>query len=268
MLSEMLGYSFMVRALIAGVCLTLSCSLLGVDLVLKRCAMIGDSLSHVAFAALAVSVAAGFMPTVFAFVTVSVCSFLLLKSTGGKAAPEASTALISSASLAVGVMAVSISGGVNIDVYNYLFGSILAVSRRDVILCVILALLCTLYHLLYSHRIFSVCYDEPFAKATGVKTSFFNTLSALFTSLVIVAGMKIMGSLMISALIIFPPLCAMKLCSTFRGVMLTSCAVGVVGYVLALIFSYGFSTPTGASTVCFYAVGYLCFSMGTGRGKG
>ena len=208
---EMFSYPFMVRAFAVGSLVALCAALLGVSLVLKQYSMIGDGLSHVGFGALAVATAFQAAPLSVAIPVVVLAAVLILRIKGnGKIKGDAAIALISTTSLALGVMVISMTTGMNTDVYNYMFGSILAMSAEDVRLSVILAGIVLVLYLLFYNKIFAVTFDETFAQATGVKANLYNTLIAVLTAVTIVLGMRMMGALLISSLIIFPALTCMQ----------------------------------------------------------
>lgn len=255
-------YPFMTRALVAGVLLSLCSALLGVNLVLKRYSMIGDGLSHVGFGALAVATALGFAPLVVAIPVVIVAAFLLLRFNGGaKIRGDAAIALISTSALAVGVMAVSLSTGMNMDIMNYMFGSVLAMTKLDVLLSVCLCAAVLVLFLLFYNRMFCVTFDETFSAAIGMKTDRYNMLLAILTAVTIVLGMRMMGALLISSLIIFPALTAMRLCGNYRAVVIVSAAVSVVCFVVGLLISFAAATPTGASIVLVNLAVFLFASV-------
>lgn len=249
-LTELFSYPFMVRALVVGTLIALCSALLGVSLVLKRYSMIGDGLSHVGFGAMAVAAAANVAPLGVAIPVVVAAAVLLLRISGSsKIKGDAAIALISTSSLAIGVMVISMSTGMNTDVYNYMFGSILAMSREDVTLSVVLAVIVLILFLVFYQKIFAITFDETFALATGVRAKLYNTLIAVLTAVTIVLGMRMMGALLISSLIIFPALTAMRVCRTFRSVMIHSAVVSVVCLIAGIFLSYFCATPAGASVV-------------------
>jgi len=259
---EMFSLSFMVYALITGVLVSICAALLGVSLVLKRYSMIGDGLSHVAFGSLAVATALSLAPMKIAVPVVVLAAFLLLRlSEKGKLKGDALTAMISTGALAVGYLAISLSTGMNIDIDNYLFGSILTLTKGDVWLSVGLAALVIPAYIFLFHRIFSVTFDHGFAKATGIRTGLYNTMLALLTALTVVLGMRFMGTLLISALIVFPPLTAMRVMKSFRGVVVCSALLPLVSFLTGLILSYVFSTPPGASVVCVSILLFFGFTI-------
>ena len=257
---QMLSYPFLTRAIVVGTLVSLCASLLGVSLVLKRYSMIGDGLSHVGFGALAIATAANAAPLAVAIPIVVAAAFLLLRlSENSKIKGDAAIALISTGALAIGVMAISLSNGTNIDVYNYMFGSILAMSRGDVRLSVVLAAAVLTLYVIFYHKIFAITFDENFARATGVKAGWYNMLIALLTAITIVLGMRLMGTLLISSLVIFPALTSMRILKSFRSVVICSAVLSVLCFLIGIFFSYIWSTPTGASIVCVNIAAFFVF---------
>ncbi len=261
-LNLIFSQEFLFRALVVGVLISLCSALLGVSLVLKRFSMIGDGLSHVGFGAMAIACAANIAPLYFALPIVIFAAFLLLRmSENGKIKGDAAVALISTGALAVGVMATSVTTGMNVDIYNYMFGSILTMTDSDVIISFILSLIVIVLFVIFYNEIFAVTFDESFAKATGTKTSFYNMLIAALTAVTIVIGMRMMGALLISSLIIFPTVTSMKVCKSFRRVIISSVVISVFCFISGLLLSVKFETPTGASVVCFNIVLLSAFSV-------
>lgn len=267
---EMFSYPFMVRAFIVGALVALCSSLLGVSLVLKRYSMIGDGLSHVGFGALAVAAALNAAPLAAAIPVVIVAAVLLLRIRGNsRIKGDAAIALISTSSLAVGVMVISMTTGMNTDVYNYMFGSILAMSAGDVRLSVALAAVVLALYVFFYHKIFAITFDETFAQATGVKADLYNTLIAVLTAVTIVLGMRMMGALLISSLIIFPALTSMRVCRTFKSVIINSAVISVVCLVIGITVSYVWATPAGASVVMANIAALLLYSLlGVAKNRG
>lgn len=259
---EMFSYPFMVRAFAVGSLVALCSALLGVSLVLKRYSMIGDGLSHVGFGALAIAAAMNVTPLSVAIPVVIVAAVLLLRIRGNsRIKGDAAIALISTSSLAVGVMVISMTTGMNTDVYNYMFGSILAMSAEDVYLSVVLAVIVLVLYIIFYNKIFAITFDETFAQATGVRADLYNTMIAVLTAVTIVLGMRMMGALLISSLIIFPALTSMRVCRTFRGVIISSAVVSVVCLVLGITVSYVWATPAGASVVMANIAALLIYSL-------
>ena len=247
---EMLSYPFMTRAFLVGSLVALCSALLGVSLVLKRYSMIGDGLSHVGFGAMAIAAAMNAAPLTVAIPVVIVAAILLLRISGNaKIKGDAAIALISTTSLAVGVMVISLTTGMNTDVYNYMFGSILAMSAEDVKLSLVLSVFVLILFIVFYHKIFAITFDETFARATGVKAGVYNTLIAVLTAVTIVLGMRMMGALLISSLIIFPALTSMRVCRTFKSVIINAAVISVVCLIAGVTLSYVAATPPGASVV-------------------
>ncbi|CDC77023.1 putative uncharacterized protein [Candidatus Colimorpha enterica] len=261
-LQEIFSLKFMVYALISGTLVSVCASLLGVTLVLKRYSMIGDGLSHVAFGSLAVAASVGAAPMKVAIPVVIAAAFLLLRlSEKGKLKGDALTALISTGALAVGIMAISLSSGMNIDIYNYMFGSILALTKSDMILSVCLAAVVIPVFVLLYNSIFAVTFDPDFARATGTRVGIFDTVIAVLTAVTIVLGMRLMGTLLISSLIVFPPLTSMRVTKSFRGTVTVSSVIPVFSFVSGLMISYFCSTPPGASVVCVNIALFAVFAL-------
>ena len=182
---------------------------------------------------------------------------------------DAAIALISTSSLAVGVMVISMTTGMNTDVYNYMFGSILAMSSEDMILSFILGAVVLFLYVVFYHKIFAVTFDETFARATGVRTDLYNTLIAILTAVTIVLGMRMMGALLISSLIIFPALTSMRICRTFRSVIIHSAIISVVCLIIGITVSYVWAAPAGASVVMANMAALFLYSLaGIVRNKG
>lgn len=260
MLGKMFSYHFMVRAAVVGLLVSLCAALLGVSLVLKRYSMIGDGLSHVGFGSLAVASALGLAPMAVSIPVVMASAVLLLRLSGrAKLKGDALIAMISAASLAVGVIVLSLSNGTTGDVNNYLFGSVLAMTGEDVWLSVALAAVVLVLFVLFYRKMFAVTFDETFARATGEKVEAYHLLLACLTALTIVLGMRVMGAMLISSLIIFPALTAMRVCRSFRSVTICAAVVSVVCFMLGLCLSYLLDTPTGASVVVVNVLAFLLF---------
>ena len=249
-LMQMFSYPFMQRALIAGVLVSLCAALLGVSLVLKRYSMIGDGLSHVSFGALAIAVALEMTPLYFSIPVVVLAAFFLLRmASHPRWNSDAAIAVMSASSLAIGIIVISRTTGMTTDVDNYMFGSVLAMTREDVALSAVLCIAVLVLFILFYHKIFAVTFDENFSRATGMKVERYNTLLAVLTALTIVLGMRMMGAMLISSLIIFPALTAMRLFKSFRGVVVCSAVTSVACFCAGLTASFVLSTPVGASVV-------------------
>lgn len=249
-ISDFLSYDFLKKALIVGLLVTLSASLLGVSLVLKRFSMIGDGLSHVAFGAISIAAALNIAPLKVSIPVVVIAAFLLLKlSQNSKINGDAAIALISSSALAIGVFINSLSTNIKSDLTSYMFGSILAISDEDLIISVILSFIVITLFVIFYNKIFSITFDESFAKATGIKSDFYNMLIAFLTSITTVIGMRLMGALLMSSLLIFPAITSMRLCRSFKSVVISSSLVSTLCFIVGLGLSYSIDTPAGSTIV-------------------
>ncbi|MBR6984782.1 MAG: metal ABC transporter permease [Ruminococcus sp.] len=271
------SYPFVRYAFIVGLLIALCSSLLGVTLVLKRFSIIGDGLSHVAFGAMAVAAVTGLTNKMYLIIPVTVISAILLLRTGQntKIKGDAAVAMISVGALAIGYMLMNLfpsSSNISADVCSTLFGStsILTLKKADVWLCTIMAAIVIAVFIIFYNKIFAVTFDENFSKATGIKSDAYNLLIAVITALIIVLAMNLVGSLLISALIIFPALSAMRLFKSFRGVIICSAVISVICAAVGILLSILFSTPVGSTIVTADIVVFLIFwitSAFTGRAK-
>ncbi|MBE7005330.1 MAG: metal ABC transporter permease [Ruminococcaceae bacterium] len=264
LLLSMLAYPFIVRAFVVGALVSLCAALLGVPLVLKRYSMIGDGLSHVSFGALAVALACGFAPLWFSIPVVVLAAFFLLRiAESSRVSADAAIAVLSASALAIGVIVTSLTTGMTTDVDSYMFGSILAMSRADVALSVTLAVTVLALFMVFYHQLFAVTFDEGFSRATGVRVGTYKTLLSLLTALTVVLGMRMMGAMLISSLVIFPALSAMRVFKRFRSVVIFAGALAVGCFCLGLVGSYLLSTPVGATVVlCDLASFLICAAVG------
>ena len=265
---DLFSYGFITRALIAGSLIALCSALLGVSLVLKRYSMIGDGLSHVGFGTMAIALAFNWAPLAVSIPVCVVAAFLLLRvSSYSGIKGDAAIALISSSSLAIGIIVTSLTSGLNTDVTSYMFGSVLAISKSDVIISVILALVVVSLFVLLYNRIFMVTFDEAFAKASGIKVEAYNGLIAVLTALTIVVGMRLMGAMMISSLIVFPALSAMRVFKSFFKVVIFAAILSILCFFAGIVASFAWSTPAGASIVVANLIAFVfCFAVGKVRG--
>ncbi|MCQ2434499.1 MAG: metal ABC transporter permease [Oscillospiraceae bacterium] len=236
-------------ALIAGVAVSLCSSLLGVSMVLKRCSMIGDGLSHVGYGTLCIAVAMGWAPIQVTIPVVIVAAYILLRlSESRKSRGDTAIAMFSTSALALGIL-VSSKANLTTDVSHYMFGSILAMTHGDVILSVVLSVCVLLVYLLFYDKIFAVTFDENFAQATGLNVRFYNLLIAVLTAVTVVLGMMMMGALLISSLMIFPAVTAMRICRSFKRVVVTSVIISVTCFLVGLFLSLWLDTAVGASVI-------------------
>lgn len=263
-LCEYLSYPFIQYALIVGVLIALSSSLLGVILVLKRFSFIGDGLSHVAFGAMAVASVVGLTNNMLIVLPVTVISAVILLKSGQnrKIKGDAAVAMISVGALALGYLIMNMfSSSLNVagDVCGTLFGSvaILTLTKLDVCLCVAMSGIVILFFLLFKNRIFAVSFDENFAHTTGMRVELFNLVVAVMTAMIIVLAMKLVGSLLISALIIFPVLSSMRLFRTFKSVIVSSAVISLICAIFGILSAVLLSTPVGSTVVVANIVVFL-----------
>ena len=268
------SYPFVRYALIAGVLISLCAGLLGVVLVLRRYAMIGDGLSHVAFGAMAVAAVLGLAPMAVALpVTVAVAVLLLLAGEKRLIKGDAAIAMLSAGSLAVGYLLLNLfpasdTGSLSGDVCASLFGStsMLTLSQGDVLLCLGLSVAVIAFFTLFYRRIFAVTFDEAFATSAGIRTRVYHFLIAAVSGVVIVLSMKLVGALLISSLVIFPALSSMRLFRSFRAVVIASAVFSVVGSLVGIVASLLLSTPTGAAIAATHILLFaLCSLVGRAR---
>ncbi len=269
-----LSYPFVQYALIVGVLIAFCSSLLGVTLVLKRFSYIGDGLSHVAFGAMAIATVLQMSNDMLLVMPITViCAVLLLRSgQNTKIKGDAAIAMLSVGALAFGYLLMNLfstSSNLTGDVCSTLFGStsILTLNKTEVWVCIVLSILVGLVFVLFYNRIFAVTFDENFARATGVKANTYNLLIAVITAVIIVLAMNLVGSLLISALVIFPALSAMRICKSFRGVTYLSAILSVFCALMGILISILAGTPVGSTIVAADAVVFgLCCLAGAIRG--
>lgn len=261
-------FPFVVKALIVGVLIAFCSSLLGVTLVLKRFSFIGDGLSHVAFGAMAIAMVLSFTNNMLIIMPITVVAAILMLRTGqnAKINGDAVIAMISVGSLAFGYLLLNVfstSSNISGDVCSTLFGStsILTLTDLDVWLCIIMSILVLIIYVIFYNKIFAVTFDEDFAKATGVKAGAYNTMMAVITAVIIVLAMNLVGSLLISALIIFPALSSMRVFKNFKTVIISSAILSVICAVIGLLASLLYSTPVGSTIVAVDVVAFGIFSL-------
>ena len=256
----LVNYSFVRYALIAGVLVSLCSSLLGVTLVLKRYSYIGDGLSHVAFGGLAIAGALNFSNNLLLVMPLTILAAIMLICNDRKGKGDSSLAMISVLSMAVGYLVFNkfpaSSGNISGDVCTSLFGStaILTLNSLDVYLCLAMSLSVIVFFLVFYNRIFAVTFDEGFAYATGVKTKVYKYLIAVICGIVISISMRLVGSLLVSALVVFPSMSAMKIFKSFRSVMICAAFLSVISAVMGFVLSIELDTPIGATIVAFDGV--------------
>jgi len=265
---EMLSHGFMVRAIVVGLLVSLCAALLGVNLVLKRYAMIGTGLSHVGFAAMVIAGAFEFIPnnniindlTISLVVVVVAAFFLLRLNDNSKINGDSAVALISTSGLAIGVIVMGLTTGITLHICNILFGSILAMTTFDVYLSIALSVVVLALFALFYKQLFAVTYDEDFARATGTKVEVYKTLLALLTAVTVVLGMRMMGALLIASLTLFPAISAMRVCKRFLSVVITAAGIGLSCFFVGMVLSFELNLPPGASIVGINLIIYMALT--------
>lgn len=247
---SVLSYPFMIRAIIVGVLVSFCASLLGVILVLKRYSLIGHGLSDVGFAALALALAIGASPIYVATPIVISASFVIMYvSQNKKINGDVAIGIFSTGALSFGIIITAISKGFNMDIYSYMFGSVLAMSSFDVVVSVILSIVVIATFVIFYNRLFIVTADEEFARAIGINVTFYQFLISFLTALTVVIGMRMIGTLLISSLIIFPAIIARRFVRSFKYLVLLSALISVFCFILGILISFFFNLPTGAGIV-------------------
>lgn len=255
---ELLSYPFIQRAIVCGIAISFCAAIIGVILVLKNYSMIGHGLGEVGFAALSLALVFGLPEMYVAIPIVIIAAFIILLISQKKGASgDVTIALVSTGALAFGVIITSISKGFNIDVYNYMFGSILSMTKADVIISVVLSILLIIMYVFFYNRLFMITYDERFAKVCGISVTFYQFLISLTTAIVVVLGMKMMGTLLISSLIVLPAIIARKIMNSFKGMVVLSIIISVICFIFGLLFSFYLNLPTGACIVGVYIISLI-----------
>lgn len=254
-----------IKALIVGVLVSLSASMLGASLVLKRYSMIGDGLSHVGFFSLAVATVLDLAEysMEISIPIVIVCAFLILRlRESSHIKGDSAIALLSTGAVAIGSLIYNFSGTRSTDICNSLFGSssIITLTDKELVLSIVLSVSVMLLFTLFYNKIFAVTFDENFSSATGIRMDLYKSLIAILTAVTIVIGMQMMGSIMISALVIFPALTAMRVCRSFKSVVLCSIVLAVVCFLIGFFAACRFSFQTGATVVTVHIIAFVLFS--------
>ena len=252
---NLLSYTFIQRALICGIAISLCAALIGVILVLKNYSMIGHGLGEVGFASLTLAVALNLplLSVSIPIVLVAAVIIMIISQKKGESG-DIQIALVSTGALALGIIITSVSTGFNIDVSNYMFGSILSMKKSDVIISVILSVAVFAVYMIYYNRLFMITYDEKFAKARGINVTFYQFLISFLTALIVVLGMRMMGTLLISSLIVFPAIIARGLTNSFKELIIISGIISIICFVLGMLISFFMNLPTGASIVLIYII--------------
>lgn len=248
-------YDFIQNALIAGLFIAITCSILGVFLVLKNMSLIGDGLAHVSFAAIAIGLLFSKEALTFSIPLVIFSSIVILKlKEKAKINADSSIGMLSAFSIAVGVIIASLANGFNIDIQTYLFGSILFITNLEVYLSIILSIVVILIVILNYHDLFSITFDEEFAKTSNIKVERINIILSILTSVAVVLGIRVVGTMLISSLIVFPAVTALLFLKGFKATIIISATFATTSVVLGVILSYIMNLPTGATIVIFNAL--------------
>ncbi len=257
-----LQYTFMQRALLVGIMIAISSSFLGIFLVLRRYSMIGDGLAHVSFATVAFALLFQQSPLIISIPIVILASFLILKlSEENRIGGDAAIGLVASFSVALGVFVSSLAKGFNVDLFSYLFGSILVIGQSDVIFSIILSITVIGVILFYFQDLFALTYDEEYAVVMGKKPKKLSRILAVLTSITIVLGIRVVGTMLISSLIIFPTVTALQLNRGFKQTIALAIIISISAVVLGIFASFAFNFPTGSTIVlvnsAFFAISFL-----------
>ncbi len=261
-MTDFIHYAFIQRALVAGTFVGISCAVLGVFLVLRRLSMIGDGLAHTGFASIALGLVLGVTPIYVAIPATALASLVILSlSEKNRLFGDTAIALISSLAVAVGILLASISGGFNVDLFSYLFGSILAISSAEVITSVFLSIAVTgIVVFLYS-KLFSITYDDDFARVSGIKVTALNRLLIILTALTVVIGIRVVGTMLISSLLIFPAVTALRIARSFTGTVIFAAVIATVSVIIGIILSFFLNLPTGAMIVMINFIIFIGISF-------
>jgi len=250
MINLMLSLNFMQRALIVGLLVSLCAALLGVNLVLKRYAMIGTALGNVGFMVMSIAGIIDVAPVAVSMPIVILAAFLMLRmSEKSKVKGDSVVALVSTSSIAIGVIFTGLTTGITLHICTVMFGSFFVMTQLDMYLSIAVSVAVVALFVLFYKQLFAVTHDEDFAKATGTKVEVYKSLLAILTAVTIVIGMRMMGAMLVAALTIFPALSAMQICKRFLTVVITSAIIGVVCFAVGMLVSFGLDLPPGASVV-------------------
>ncbi len=263
---HMFQYGFIQRALVAGSLIAVLCAVLGVFLVLRKLSLIGDGLAHVTFGSVALALFVNIPPLA---VTLAAIPLVMLASLGilklmekAKIFGDAAVGIVASLGIAVGVLMAGLSGGFSVDLFSYLFGNILSVSREEVIIAA--TLFCTILTAvsLYYYELLAVTFDEELARTSGINTKRVNRLLVLLTSLIVVLAMKVAGIMLVSALIVLPAVTALQIATGFRTALILAAACALLAVVAGIIASFALNIPAGATIILLNFGLFLCAFLG------
>jgi ABC-type Mn2+/Zn2+ transport system permease subunit len=258
-ITEPFQYDFILKAILVGTLIAICCSCLGIFLVLKKYSMIGDGLAHVSFATIAIALLLEKSPLFISIPLVILASLLILKlNERADVHGDSAIGLVSSFAVAVGVLISSLAKGFNVDLFSFLFGSILVISNSEVILSIILSIAVISLVIFFYNSLFAITYDEEFAKVQGLRTKYLNYIIVVLTSITIVLGIRVVGTMLISSLIVFPTVSALQISKGFKTTILISSLIASVCVVIGVLLSFIANLPTGATIVILNAI---CFVM-------
>lgn len=262
-LAEALRYAFIQRALLTGSFIAVSCAFLGVYLVLRRLALIGEGLAHVCFGTIGLALLLNASPLAVSIPLVLLAALAILAlSEKTTICGDAAIGLLASLGIALGVLLASLGGGFNVDLFSYLFGNILAISTGEVLFSIVLSLAVILVVILFYHELFAITFDEDYATVLGIKTRWINKMLILCTALTIVIGIKVVGALLVSSLIIFPSVTALQVARGFKSTLILAALFSITSVILGICMSYLFDLPTGATIVLVNAI-FFCIAFTT-----
>jgi zinc transport system permease protein len=257
-LLNFLQYAFIQKAFLAGSCIALICSILGLFLVLRKMSLIGDGLSHVSFGAIALGLFLGIYPFYVAIPVVVLASFLILKiAEKTKIYGDAAIGIVSAVGISSGIMLASFSNGFNVDLFSYLFGNILSINSTEVVLSVALSLIVLVTIYFFYWDLFSATFDEEYAKTTGIQINSINAILTALTAITVVLAIKMAGVMLVSALIIFPAVSALQISKGFRPAIFISSAISLISVIFGITLSFFIDLPTGATIVMLNALFFI-----------
>ncbi|MFA5130403.1 MAG: metal ABC transporter permease [Patescibacteria group bacterium] len=255
MILHFFAYAFIQRAYLAGTCIAALCAMLGLFLVLRKLSLIGDGLSHVSFGAIAIGLFFGIYPLAIAIPIVIVASYAILKlSERTRMYGDAAIGIVSSVGIAVGVTLATLSSGFNVDIFSYLFGNILAISSSEVLLSVILSLIVLFVIIFFYNDLFSTAFDENYARVSGINTRAMNILLSCLTAVTVVLAIKVVGIMLVSALLILPAVTALQLAKGFRMAMISAVLFSILSVLIGITVSFFANIPAGASIILVHTV--------------
>lgn len=260
-IQEILSYAFIQRALIAGGFISIVCAVLGVFLVLRRFSLIGDGLAHVTFGSIALGLLLGIYPVYVSVPVVALSSLGILKLTEKeKVFGDAAIGIVSSVGIAGGIIMASISGGFNVDLFSYLFGNILVISWAEVVFSMFLSIVVILLVLIFYYELFSLTFDEEYATVSGIKTKWMNRILVILTSISVVLAMRIVGTMLISSMLILPVVTALQFAGSFRKTIICSSVFALASVFLGILISFVFDLPSGATIVMLNFI-FFCIAL-------